>query len=229
MAAKIIPTGLIALQGPQAAAVLEDVGFAVSDLIFMQIKEFSHGEATWMISRSGYTGEDGFEIALPENETAEFAAKLLNDERVLPVGLGARDSLRLEAGLSLYGQDLSDDITPMEAGLIWAIPKDLRSSGSYIGADAIEEKITTKRKRKRVGITPQGRAPVRAGSEIFDTTGSQVGVITSGGFGPSVGHPVALGLINVDADTDTLVAKVRSKDKPLQIAALPFTPHNYKR
>ena len=229
VAAKIIPTGLIALQGPKAGAVLEDAGLAVSNLNFMQIKEFSHGASTWIISRSGYTGEDGFEIALPENETAEFAAKLLGDERVLPVGLGARDSLRLEAGLSLYGQDLSDDISPMEAGLIWAIPKDLRSGGSYIGADAIEEKIKTKRKRKRVGITPQGRAPVRAGSEIFDKSGSQVGTITSGGFGPSVGHPVALALINVDADTDTLVAKVRSKDMPLQIAALPFTPHNYKR
>ena len=119
---------------------------------------------------------------------------------MLPVGLGARDSLRLEAGLSLYGQDLSDDITPMEAGLIWAIPKDLRAGGSYIGAAAIAEKIAAKRKRKRVGIAPEGRAPVRAGSEIFDKSGSQVGTVTSGGFGPSVGHPVALGLINIDAD-----------------------------
>ncbi|MCF6321286.1 MAG: glycine cleavage system aminomethyltransferase GcvT [Rhizobiaceae bacterium] len=225
----VIPFGLIALQGPKAQAVLEKAGLPVSTMNFMQINELDGERQGWLVSRSGYTGEDGFEIAAPKNEIAGLAEKLLSDERVLPVGLGARDSLRLEAGLSLYGQDLSDEISPMEAGLVWAIPKDLRTGGNYLGAEAIARKIAEGRKRKRVGIKPEGRAPVRAGAEIFDGTGSKVGEVTSGGFGPSVDHPVALGLINVDADSNSLVAHVRSKQIPLQAARLPFTPHKYKR
>ena len=226
---EVLAYGLIAVQGPQSEAVLEAAGLLVSQLDFMQISEIGEGNNKIFISRCGYTGEDGFEIAMPESEIADFTAKLLGDERVLPVGLGARDSLRLEAGLSLYGQDLSDEISPMEAGLIWAIPKNLRAGASYIGAGAIEEKIAAGRRRKRVGLIPEGRAPVRAGSPIVDNSGNQVGEVTSGGFGPSVNHPVALGLINVDADTDSLEAEVRSRKIPLKIAKLPFTPHNYKR
>lgn len=221
----VLDHGIIALQGPMAELVLQDINLPVADMKFMQTIE--HDD--WLISRSGYTGEDGFEIAMPAKQISEFAEKLIADERVIPIGLGARDSLRLEAGLSLYGQDLSDTITPMEAGLVWAIPKELRSDGNYIGAPAIEEKITNKRKRKRVGIKPDGKAPVRAGSIILDAAGEPVGEITSGGFGPTVEHPVAMGLINVEANLDGLVAQVRSKLIPLQIAPLPFSPHHYKR
>lgn len=224
-----LPLGLIALQGPKSEQVLEDAGLAVASMNFMQIKALDGQFDGWMVSRAGYTGEDGFEIAIPADQIAAFCEKLLADERVLPIGLGARDSLRLEAGLSLYGQDLSDDITPMEAGLTWAIARDLRSGGAYIGAKAVEEKIAAKRKRKRVGLKPEGRAPVRAGAIILDQTGKQIGTVTSGGFGPSVEHPVAMGLIDVDADTDGLVAEVRSKQIPVAIASLPFTPHNYKK
>jgi len=225
----VIPFGLIALQGPKAEAVLEKAGMAVSSMKFMQIKELGGERQGWLASRSGYTGEDGFEIAAPKNEIMHLAEELLSDNRVLPIGLGARDSLRLEAGLSLYGQDLSDEISPMEAGLVWAIPKNLRTGGTYLGAEAIANKITEGRNRKRVGLKPEGRAPVRAGAEIFDKSGNKVGQVTSGGFGPSVDHPVALGLIDVDAGNDSLVARLRSRNIPLQIARLPFTPHKYKR
>ena len=224
-----LPLGLIALQGPKSQQVLEDAGLPVASMNFMQIMELDGNFDSWMVSRAGYTGEDGFEIAIPEDKIAAFCEKLLADDRVLPIGLGARDSLRLEAGLSLYGQDLSDEISPMEAGLTWAIARDLRSGGVYIGAKAIEDRIAAKRKRKRVGLKPEGRAPVRAGAIIFDQSGKQVGMVTSGGFGPSVEHPVALGLIDVDADTDGLVAEVRSRQIPVAVASLPFTPHNYKR
>ena len=226
---EVLAYGLIAVQGPKAEAVLEAAGLAVSGLDFMQISEIGEGNNNIFVSRCGYTGEDGFEIAMPESEIADFTTKLLGDERVLPVGLGARDSLRLEAGLSLYGQDLSDEISPMEAGLIWAIPKNLRADASYIGAGALEEKIAAGRQRKRVGLIPEGCAPVRAGSPIVDVSGKQIGEVTSGGFGPSVNHPVALALIDVNADTDSLEAEVRSRKIPLKIAKLPFTPHNYKR
>ena len=225
----ILDYGLIALQGPKAQQVLEATALKVADMNFMQIMELGEGAERWLISRCGYTGEDGFEIAIPKNSVADFANKLSQDERVLPIGLGARDSLRLEAGLSLYGQDLADDISPMEAGLIWAIPKELRSGGGYIGADAIAAKIANGRKRKRVGLKPVGRAPVRAGADILDGSGKHIGTITSGGFGPSVQHPIALGLIDVGADIDAMVAQVRTRTIPLQIAPLPFTPHNYKR
>ncbi len=226
---KVPEYGIVALQGPLAQQVLSDFGLQLSDMTFMQTRQGEGEYEGWLISRSGYTGEDGFEIAMASTHIADFAKQLLDDERVAPIGLGARDSLRLEAGLSLYGQDLSDTITPMEAGLTWAIARELRQGGVYIGAGAVAQHIANKRKRKRVGLIPDGRAPVRAGAIISDGSEKQVGTVTSGGFGPSVGHPVALGLIAVNADSDTLVAQVRSKSIPLQIAPLPFTPHHYKR
>lgn len=227
--ASIVPYGLIALQGPKAVGVLEGMGLSVSEMQFMQVAEIGSDSEKWLVSRSGYTGEDGFELAMPEAELPAFAEQLLDHGDVMPIGLGARDSLRLEAGLSLYGQDLSDTISPMEAGLTWAIPKALRDGGPYIGSDAIVEKRAAGRPRKRVGLIPEGRAPVRAGSIIRDQSGAQVGMVTSGGFGPTVEHPVALGLIDANADSEGLVAEVRSKLIPLQIARLPFAPHNYKR
>ena len=216
----------LALQGPEAEAALIAAQLDASHLSFMQAEETAGG---WFVSRSGYTGEDGFEIALPPADGEAFARKLLADERVLPIGLAARDSLRLEAGLSLYGQDLSDDITPMEAGLIWAIPKPLREGGGFIGSQALAAKIAEGRKRKRVGLKPKGpSAPVRAHAELFDASGNAIGEVTSGGFGPSCNHPVALGLVTADA-VEPISAEMRGKRIEMEVTSLPFVPHRYKR
>lgn len=219
----------LALQGPQAEAVLRrragDVGADWSSLSFMQATEPRQG---WFVSRSGYTGEDGFELALPPDEAEALARRLVDDADVLPAGLGARDSLRLEAGLPLYGQDLAEDVTPLEAGLAWAIPEPLRHGGDYVGAMAIAQKFQAGRARKRVGLKPDGRAPVRAHADLFDATGSKVGEVTSGSFGPSVGHPVAMGLIATDAEPP-LEAELRGKRVAMEIVKLPFVPHRYKR
>nr|WP_306267044.1 glycine cleavage system aminomethyltransferase GcvT [Pararhizobium sp. IMCC3301] len=222
---QVIPRGFLALQGPDAEAVLQDRGFAVSQMNFMTGIEPKDG---WFLSRTGYTGEDGFEIAMPEPDCAGFARDLLADERVMPVGLGARDSLRLEAGLSLYGQDLSDTISPHEAGLIWAIPKELRTGGAYIGAAALADKIESGRARMRVGLSAEGRMPVRAGANLQDETGKSIGVVTSGGYGPTIERGVALGLISVDAVDAAMFADVRGKIIPMQKVKLPFVPHQYK-
>jgi aminomethyltransferase len=179
------------------------------------------------ISRSGYTGEDGFEIALPASEAEAFARKLLSDERVMMIGLGARDSLRLEAGLPLYGQDLGEDISPMEAGLAWAIPASNRAGGSFVGADALARKFAQGRTRKRIAIVPEGTAPVRAHASVLDAEGNTVGEITSGGFGPSLNHPIALALVSADAG-DTLFADLRGRRVALTQVKLPFVPHRYK-
>jgi aminomethyltransferase len=226
----VVPRAFLALQGPMAEAVLEDAGLSVSAMAFMSGKEIE-GEAgeKWFVSRTGYTGEDGFEVGMPIGSGVAFAQKLLDDERVEWIGLGARDSLRLEAGLSLYGQDLSEEITPHEAGLIWAIAKPLREGGSYIGADALAAKIASGRKRKRIGLQPAERVPVRAGATLHNANGDIVGQVTSGGFGPSVGAPVALGLIEVDGDKGELFADVRGKRIAMNLASLPFAPHRYKR
>lgn len=223
---EVIPSGFLALQGPAAEAVLAGHGFSVRDMEFMTGHEPKPG---WFLSRSGYTGEDGFEIAMPEADCEAFVRSLLKDENVELVGLGARDSLRLEAGLSLYGQDLSDSITPHEAGLIWAIPKELRSGGPFIGAEALSNKIAAGRERMRVGLVPEGKMPVRAGAALVDGTGAEIGMVTSGGFGPSIGSGVALGLVSVAAADGQISANVRGKIIPMQRAKLPFVPHQYKR
>ncbi|MCB1428192.1 MAG: glycine cleavage system aminomethyltransferase GcvT [Nitratireductor sp.] len=215
----------LALQGPQAENVITQAGLKVADMAFLDARELPGG---WIISRSGYTGEDGFEIAIPLAAAADFAHKLLSDERSLMIGLGARDSLRIEAGLPLYGQDLSDTITPMEAGLAWAIPKSHRTGGSFVGATALAARFAEGRSRKRIGLKPQGAAPVRAHAPVHDSQGRTIGEVTSGGFGPTCGHPVAFGLINSDHE-GALFAEVRGKQLPLEQVSLPFTPHRYKR
>jgi len=194
---KAVPRGFIALQGPLAKAVLADQNFSVSQMAFMSGIE---PKPDWFISRSGYTGEDGFEIAMPTDKAEEFTQKLLADDRVELIGLGARDSLRLEAGLSLYGQDLDETITPHEAGLIWAISKPLRSGGKFIGAPALEAKLASGRSRKRIGLITREKMPVRAGAKLFDADDNEIGLVTSGGFGPTFNGPVAIGMINADAD-----------------------------
>lgn len=221
----VLERNLLALQGPAAAAVLKDCGLDASGLSFLQVIEPDDG---WILARSGYTGEDGFEIALPSEAAEGFAEKLLNDKRVLPVGLGARDSLRLEAGLPLYGQDLAEDISPMEAGIAWAIPKSHREGGNFVGAATLAEKFKTGRSRKRVGLKPVGTAPVRAHAKLLDHDGNSIGEVTSGGFGPTAGHPVALGLIAAD-HAGPLFAELRGRQVEMEVVKLPFVEHRYKR
>lgn len=220
----IIERGFLALQGPQAATVLQQQ-FDVVDMAFMTATE---PKAGWFISRTGYTGEDGFEIAMPVEESADFAKTLLADEAVEWIGLGARDSLRLEAGLPLYGQDLAEDISPHEAGLLWAVPKEIRQSGPFIGAAALADKIAQGRKRMRVGLVPDGR-PVRGDVSLQLEDGTPIGQVTSGGFGPTIGGPVALGLIDVEAAEKEIFADMRGKQVAMKREKLPFVPHSYKR
>ena len=219
-----VPRAFLALQGPSAEAVLQD-HIDVSKMAFMTGTETSQG---WFVSRTGYTGEDGFEIGLPEAEGVAFAEKLLSHEDVEWIGLGARDSLRLEAGLPLYGQDLSDEITPHEAGLLWAIPKDLRNAGNFIGADALARSIEAGRSRMRVGLLPEGR-PVRGDVILENADGKEIGIVTSGGFGPSLEGPMAMAIVNVDAADAQIFADMRGKKIPMKRVKLPFTPHSYKR
>jgi aminomethyltransferase len=214
----------VAVQGPAADAVLRDAGLGVLPESFLDAMELPGDR---FISRSGYTGEDGFEIALPAGEAEGFARKLLSDSRAMMIGLGARDSLRLEAGLPLYGQDLGEDITPLEAGLAWAIPQSHRNGGGFVGAAALAANFADGRKRKRIGFVPEGNAPVRSHAAILDPAGKKVGEVTSGGFGPTVNHPVGIALVSVDAG-DTLLADLRGKQVPVRQIKLPFVPHNYK-
>lgn len=220
---------LIALQGPQAEAVLTALDLDVAPLRFLDVGEFTPtaNGGKWLVSRSGYTGEDGFEIAMPTGEAEAFARKLLADSRVLPIGLGARDSLRLEAGLPLYGQDLSHDITPMEAGLAWAIGKSHREGGEFVGALALAQKFASGRARRRIALLPQGAAPVRAHAELTDGEGKRIGEITSGGFGPTLNAPIALGLIDIEAKAP-FFAELRGRRIPVEETKLPFVPHRYK-
>jgi aminomethyltransferase len=218
----------LAIQGPLAADVLLVAGIPGSELAFMHGFQPKPG---WFMSRSGYTGEDGFEIGLPADEARELVSALLADERVAWVGLAARDSLRLEAGLCLHGHDITPEIDPVEAGLTWAIAKLVREKAAFIGAKALLAKIAQGPSRKRVGLKPDSRQPVRSDSILVDTNGNAVGVVTSGGFGPSAGYPVAMGYVGKDlAPTGTQVfADVRGNRIALHVHPLPFTPHRYHK
>jgi aminomethyltransferase len=218
----------LAIQGPEAWAALARAGIETGSLTFM------HGvepKPKWFMSRSGYTGEDGFEIGLPEPDARVLVEKLLADDRVMWIGLAARDSLRLEAGLCLHGQDILPDIDPVTAGLMWAIPKEIRANGGFIGADALSRISAKGPAEKRVGLKPEGRQPVRAGVQLFDGAGSPAGRVTSGGFGPSAGHPVAMGYVSAPLAKSSarLFADVRGARIPVDIHPLPFTPHRYRK
>ncbi len=226
-----IPRVFLALQGPKAAEALAKLIPASGTLVFMQVTELSDGT---FLSRSGYTGEDGFEIGLSPDAAEDFAKQLVSDPAVEWIGLGARDSLRIEAGLPLYGQDMDEDTDPATAGLIWAVPKDLRSGGAYVGAQALAEILAGGVSRKRIGLKPEGRAPVRGGSVLFAgeaPDAPEIGIVTSGGFGPSCGHPVAIGRIEKSAGAagDRIYADVRGKRHACSIEKLPFVEHNYFR
>ena len=218
----------LALQGPAAEAALTTAGLDLSTLTFM------HGlepRANWFASRSGYTGEDGFEIALPPAEAPELAQRLLADGKVMWIGLAARDSLRLEAGLCLHGNDITPETDPAAAGLMWAVPKPARDAGRFIGAPALATILAGGPAEKRVGLRPEGRQPVRAGAELVDAAGAPAGRVTSGGFGPFVNAPVAMGYVRkaLAAPGTALFAEVRGSRVPVAVHALPFTPHRYRK
>ena len=222
---------LIALQGPEAEAAIVSHFPEAADLTFMRCAYIERDGEKFMLSRCGYTGEDGFEILLPNNETGlGIVNDLLADERVKPIGLGARDSLRLEAGLCLYGHDMDASRTPVEADLQWVIQKSRRERADFPGAAKIMDQYTNGAAEKRVGIQPLGRAPAREGVEI-QIDGARVGTITSGGFGPSVEKPVAMGYIAAaHTEPGTKVDLIiRGKAHPAEVAALPFVQPNYKR
>lgn len=223
---------LLALQGPSASGVLASIGIDVGHLSFMEAAALDVGDQQAHISRSGYSGEDGFELALPEDQVVAVAEMLLAEDAVKPAGLVARDSLRLEAGLCLYGSDLDETTTPVEANLMWAIPKRRREAADYPGGAVVAEQLANGAARKRVGIGTAQRRPIRPGNELLTENGSaSAGVVTSGGFGPSISAPVAMGYVSTElAETGTpLIADVRGKQILCAVHDLPFVPHNYKR
>jgi aminomethyltransferase len=218
----------LAIQGPDAADVLLRAGIETDVLTFMHGLELRHD---WFMSRSGYTGEDGFEIGLPEADARTLVKELTADSRVMWIGLAARDSLRLEAGLCLHGQDITTETDPASAGLMWAIPKEIRAHGAFVGAEALREIVDKGPAEKRVGLKPEGRQPVRSGTALSDAEGKPVGRVTSGGFGPSANSPVAMGYVSAPlAKPDNrLFADVRGTKIPLDVHPLPFTPHRYRK
>jgi aminomethyltransferase len=222
---------LLALQGPAAAAVLERYLPGVSALAFMAQGAFVWRGFELFVSRSGYTGEDGFEISLPADATRPFADALLLEEGVEPVGLGARDSLRLEAGLCLYGHDIDTTTSPIEAGLTWSISKRRREEGGFPGAARVKKELAGGLARMRVGLLLEGRAPAREGAEIANADGIVIGRVTSGGFAPSLGRPIAMGYLPpAFALEGTLVNLiVRGKPLPARVVATPFVPNRYYR
>lgn len=222
---------LMALQGPSAESVLAALNPALKNLAFMSSGRFELAGIEAHVSRSGYTGEDGFELSVEAEDAATLWNKLLENPEVKPIGLGARDSLRLEAGLCLYGHDIDKTTSPIEAQLNWSIAKRRRADGGFIGAHRVQRELLGGVSRKRVGIKPDGRAPARDGTEIQDESGRKIGVITSGGFGPSVNGPVAIGYVETAyASAGTPVQLiVRGTAMPAQVANLPFIPNRFKR
>jgi aminomethyltransferase len=222
---------LIALQGPSAAAVLARLAPATADLGFMASADVQIDGVWAHVSRSGYTGEDGFEISVNAADAAKLWRTFLADPEVKAIGLGARDSLRLEAGLCLYGHDIDTTTSPIEAGLNWSIQKRRREEGGFPGAARVQRELKDGPARVRVGLKPEGRAPAREGTVITTPDGREVGIVTSGGFGPTVNGPVAMGYVSRDVSavgTD-LHLMVRGKPIPAKVAAMPFAPHRYKR
>jgi aminomethyltransferase len=229
--AEMYDRALLALQGPAAIAVMARLSPEAAALPFMGVAMLSIAGTEAWISRSGYTGEDGFEISVPADSAIAFAERLLAEPEVAPAGLGARDSLRLEAGLCLYGNDIDALTTPVEAGLNWTIAKRRRESWDFPGAVPIRDQLAHGVTRLRVGIRPDGRAPARADTPVVALDGTAAGNVTSGGFGPSFGGPVAMGYVRKDLAVvgQTVSLLVRGKLLPAQVAALPFVPHRYAR
>ncbi|WP_041943330.1 glycine cleavage system aminomethyltransferase GcvT [Vibrio furnissii] len=227
---------LLALQGPKAAEVLARLQPAVADMLFMDIQQVQIDGIDCIVSRSGYTGEDGYEISVPADQAEALARTLTAFEEVEWIGLGARDSLRLECGLCLYGHDLDETTTPVEASLLWAIQPVRRTGGAreggFPGADIILSQIATKDvSRKRVGLVGQTKAPVREGTELFDADGAKIGLVTSGTAGPTAGVPVSMAYVRADlaAIGTEVFAEVRGKMLPMLVEKMPFVPQRYYR
>jgi glycine cleavage system T protein (aminomethyltransferase) len=234
---EITGRALIALQGPKAEDVLAALNPAVRDMKFMDVADVNLAGATCWVSRSGYTGEDGFEISVPNTMGPRLARALLENPDVAPIGLGARDSLRLEAGLCLYGSDIDETTSPIEAGLSWAIQKARRAGGAraggFPGADRILAELANGPARKRVGLLPDGRAPMRAHTQLYadEAGGDPVGEITSGAFGPSIEKPMSMGYLPaaLAAPGTRVFGEVRGKRLPATVAPMPFQKQTYKR
>jgi aminomethyltransferase len=228
---------LIALQGPKAESALAKLGADVTAMKFMDSAPRKVAGFDCFVSRSGYTGEDGFEISVPSAQAEALVMMLLQNPDVLPIGLGARDSLRLEAGLCLYGHDIDTTTTPVEGALEWSVQKSRRTGGAraggFPGADKILSQFENGAARRRVGLCAQGRAPVREGALLFaDSASSEaIGNVTSGGFGPSLNAPVAMGYLptSLSANGTNVFAEVRGQRLPLHVAPMPFVPNTYKR
>ena len=228
---------LIALQGPASEAVLSEFNSQITTMKFMDVETLSIAGTECWVSRSGYTGEDGFEISIPASAAELVTKSILSKEEVEFIGLGARDSLRLEAGLCLYGHDINEATTPVEAALAWAIQKARRTNGEraggFMGSEVIAQQLEDGTDKKRVGFLPQTRAPMREGIEIFATETSKkvVGKITSGSFSPSLGYPIAMGYISTEFANreDNLFGELRGKRMPVKVAKIPFVPLNFKR
>ncbi|MEJ1991505.1 MAG: glycine cleavage system aminomethyltransferase GcvT [Maritimibacter sp.] len=228
---------LIAVQGPRAVNALSSLNFAAAEMGFMSHAEMELAGVPCWVSRSGYTGEDGFEISVPGDQAIKLARAIWDTDIAHPIGLGARDSLRLEAGLCLYGNDITESTSPIEANLSWAIQKARRTGGAreggFPGAERILKELADGPARLRVGILPEGRAPMRAHTKLFasEDAAEPIGEITSGAFGPSVEGPISMGYLPTDlAVTGTKIwGEVRGKRMPASVADLPFHPHSYKR
>jgi len=234
---EVLNRALIALQGPASETVLGELNPQVKNMKFMDVETLLVSGVECWISRSGYTGEDGFEISIPAVDAEPVTRSILSNENVEFIGLGARDSLRLEAGLCLYGHDINQATTPVEASLTWAIQKVRRANGEraggFIGSKIILKQLDEGTERKRVGFLPQTRAPMREGVEVFETERSKdtIGIITSGGYGPTVGHPVAMGYIDSKyaQNKNNLFGELRGKRVPVKVSKIPFVPLNFKR
>jgi aminomethyltransferase len=233
----ITDRALLALQGPAAEGVLAELVPGVAQMRFMDVGIFDSGFGDLWISRSGYTGEDGYEVSVTEDQAEPLARALLAHEAVEPIGLGARDSLRLEAGLCLYGHDIDTTTSPVEASLNWAIQKVRRAggdrAGGFPGAARILDELQNGAARARVGLRPEGRAPMREGTPLFAAAegGEPVGHVTSGAFGPTIEGPMSMGYVPVQmaAEGTELFGELRGKRLPVRVARLPFTPANFKR
>ena len=222
---------LLALQGPAAAAVIGRLAPEAAQLPFMGVTAVMLAGIACLVSRSGYTGEDGFEISIPADSAQVVAQRIMDQPEVAPAGLGARDSLRLEAGLCLYGNDIDELTTPIEADLAWVIAKRRRAAWDFPGAAAIRDQLERGAARRRVGIRPDGRAPARALTEIVAEDRTEAGTVTSGGFSPSLSAPIAMGYVRKDlaANGTALHLMVRGRPLPARVVPMPFVPHRYAR